>query len=67
LCIPKSSMRENLLKEKHSGALVGHFIHDRMFVQMNSLYYWIGMRKNVKKFVKKCRIFQHEKGKRQNT
>ena len=25
LCIPNCSMRENLLKEKHSGGLAGHF------------------------------------------
>jgi hypothetical protein len=31
LCIPKSSMRENLLKEKHSGGLVVHFGHDKTF------------------------------------
>jgi hypothetical protein len=31
LCIPKCSMRDNLLKEKHSGGLDGHFIHDKMF------------------------------------
>ena len=24
LCIPRSSMRENLIKEKHSGGMVGH-------------------------------------------
>jgi hypothetical protein len=29
LCIPKSSMRENFLNEKHSGGLVGHFSHDK--------------------------------------
>jgi hypothetical protein len=63
-CIPKSSMRENILKEKHSGGLDGHFGHDKTFVQLNSLYYWPGMRKYVKKFVNKCRIFQHEKRKR---
>ena len=25
LCIPKISMRENLIKEKHSGGMAGHF------------------------------------------
>jgi hypothetical protein len=39
LCISKISMRENLLKEKHSGGLDGHFGHDKTFVQLNSLYY----------------------------
>ena len=67
LCILKSSMRENLLKEKHSGGLAGHFIHEKTFVQLNNLYYWLGMRTNVNKFVNKCRICQHAKGKRQNT
>ena len=32
LCILKGSMRENLLKEKHSGGLDGHFSHDKTFV-----------------------------------
>jgi hypothetical protein len=36
LCIPNSSMRENLLKEKHSGGLAGHFGHDKTFAQLNS-------------------------------
>jgi hypothetical protein len=67
LCILKSSMRENLLKEKHSGGLVGHFGHDKTFVQLNNLYYWPGIRKDVKKFFNRCRICQHAKGKRQNT
>jgi hypothetical protein len=40
LCILKSSMRENLLKEKHSGGLAGHFGHEKTFVQLNNLYYW---------------------------
>ena len=29
LCIPRSSMRENLIKEKHSGGMVGHFGQDK--------------------------------------
>jgi hypothetical protein len=66
LCIPKSSMRENFLKEKHSGGLAGHFGHENTFRQMNSLYYWPRMRTYVQKFVNICRIFQHVKGKRKN-
>jgi hypothetical protein len=67
LCIPKCSMRDNLLKEKHSGGLVGHFSHDKTFAQLRSSYYWPGMRTKVIKFVNRCRIFQHVKGKIQNT
>jgi hypothetical protein len=66
LCIPKCSMRENLLKEKHSGGLARHFGHDKMFSKLNSSYYWLGMRKNVNKFVDRCIICQHMKGKRKN-
>jgi hypothetical protein len=67
LCIPKCSTRDNLLKEKHSGGLAGHFSHDKTFTQLRSSYYWTGMRTEVMKFVNRCRIFQYEKGKRQNT
>jgi hypothetical protein len=66
LCIPKCSMRENLLKEKHSGGLVRHFSHEKTFSKLNSSYYWPGMRTYVKKFVDRCRICQHTKGKRKN-
>jgi hypothetical protein len=67
LCIPKCSMMDNLLKEKHSGGLAGHFGDDKKFVQLSSSYYWPGMRTKVIKFVKICRIFQHATGQRQNT
>jgi hypothetical protein len=39
LFIPRCSMRDNLLKEKHSGGLARHFSHDKMFAQLNSSYY----------------------------
>jgi hypothetical protein len=66
LCIPKCSMRENLLKEKHSGGLAGHFGHDKTFSKMNGSYFWPGMRTDVRKFVDRCRICQHTEGKRKN-
>ena len=67
LCVPRCSMRDNLLKEKHNGGLAGHFSHDKMFAQLISSYYWLGMREKVIKFVNRCKICQHAKGKRQNT
>jgi hypothetical protein len=66
LCIPKCSMSENLLKEKHSGGLARHFGHDKKFSKLNGSYFGPGMTIDVKKFVDRCRICQHTKGKRQN-
>jgi hypothetical protein len=43
LCIPNCSMRENLLKEKHSGGLVGHFVHDKTFTKLRESYFWLGI------------------------
>jgi hypothetical protein len=63
LCIPKCSTRDNLLKENHSGGLVGHFGHDKTFAQLSNSYYWSGMRTRVIKIVNICRICQHAKGK----
>jgi hypothetical protein len=63
LCILKCLMRDNLLKENHSGGLAGHFGHGKTYAQLSSSYYWPGMRSDVNKFVDKCKIFQYAKGK----
>lgn len=44
-------MRDNLLKDKHSGGFFGHFSHDTRYVQLRSFYYWVGMRVDVEWFV----------------
>jgi hypothetical protein len=36
LCILRCFMRGNLIKEKHSGGLSGHFGHDKTFAQINA-------------------------------
>jgi hypothetical protein len=59
-------MRENLVKEKHSGGLAGHFGHDKTFAKLSESYFWPGMRADVKRFVDRCRICQHSKGRKQN-
>jgi hypothetical protein len=37
------------------------------FSKLNESYFWPGMRMDVKKFVYRCRICHHTKGKSQNT
>ena len=39
LCVPKCSMRENLIKEKHSGGLAGHFGTDKTYEQLSHFYF----------------------------
>ena len=59
-------MRENLIKKKHNGGLAGNFGHDKTFEKLQHFYYWPKMRSKVQKFVNKCKICQHAKGKSQN-
>ena len=47
LCIPRSSMRLNLIKEKHSGGLAGHFEIDKTLSLLKEKYYWPQMYKDV--------------------
>ena len=59
-------MRDNLIKEKHSGGLAGHFGEDKTFEQLTHFYFWPRMRSEVEKYVKNCKICQYAKGKSQN-
>eukprot|EP00253_Pinus_taeda_P016899 PITA_16899 len=43
LCIPKCSMRENNIQEKHSGGLAGHVSIDKTLDQLSHFYYWSKM------------------------
>eukprot|EP00253_Pinus_taeda_P024483 PITA_24483 len=47
LCILDSSMRENIVWEKHSGGLAGHFGIDKTLKQLERFYYWPRMRRDV--------------------
>ena len=67
LCIPRSFMRLNLIKEKHSGGLAGHFGIDKTLSLLKEKYYWPQMYKDVQKFVKSCGVCQVTKRVSQNT
>ena len=67
LCIPRGSMRLNLIKEKYSGGLARHFGIDKTLSFLKEKYYWPQMYKDVQKFVKSCGVCQVTKGVSQNT
>ena len=66
LCILKYSMRENLIQEKHSGGLSRQFGQEKTFVLVSNFYFWPNMQHDVKKFIERCRICQHAKGRSEN-
>ena len=39
LCIPRCSIRENLIEEKHSGGLSGHFGKDKTFALVSNFLF----------------------------
>ena len=59
-------MIENLIKEKHSGGLAGHFGTDKTYEQLSHFYFWPKTRVEVDNFVKNCKVCQYAKGRSQN-
>lgn len=62
LCVCKFSMRENIIKEKHSGSLGGHFGLDKTLEQVRRFYYWPKLQVDVRRYVEGYTICQREKG-----
>lgn len=67
LCIPKTSLRLLLMQEMHSSGLAGHFGRDKVISQLESRYYWPGLKKEKERFIRRCPTCQEAKGVRQNT
>jgi hypothetical protein len=51
LCIPISSMRENIIRELHSSVLAGQFGNDKMLALIEDKYYWSKMKKDITRYV----------------
>nr|GEU63691.1 hypothetical protein [Tanacetum cinerariifolium] len=67
LCIPKTSLRSQLIKEIHVGGLSAHLGRDKTIARVESQFYWPKLKRNVGDFVKRCVTCQEGKGKAQNT
>ncbi|GJX98930.1 putative nucleotidyltransferase, ribonuclease H [Tanacetum coccineum] len=59
LCIPNTSLRLKIIKELHGE---GHVGRDRTLQLVHASYFWPTMRKEVDRYVKRCRICQVLKG-----
>ena len=51
LCIPESSLRLLILKESHSGVLMGHFGRDKTYDMLSTHYFWPRMNRDVERLV----------------
>ncbi|CAL0313886.1 unnamed protein product [Lupinus luteus] len=54
LCVPKSSIRDVLVKESHEGGLMGHFGVQKTLDMLKEHFYWPRMKQDVQKFCEKC-------------
>ena len=66
LCVPRCSMRTNIIKEKHSGTMGGHFGLDKTLELVRRYYYWLKLQTDVRNFVETCMICQRAKGRTTN-
>lgn len=61
LVIPKHLVLE-ILHSHHSEPLAGHLGMNKTYSKISKRYYWVGMQKDVEKFVKTCPVCQNRKG-----
>lgn len=63
LCLPDSSLRLKIIQELHNE---GHLGRDRTLQLATSSYFWPSMRRDIARFVERCRTCQLAKGKASN-
>ena len=61
LCIPKGSIRNNLLHDNHATPIAGHLGVNKTYLRIRPHYYWKGMRQTIEEFVNACVICQSTK------
>ena len=63
LCVPQSSLRELLVREAHSGGLMGHFGIKKTLDVLSDHFFWPHMKRDVERICKKCITCKQAKSK----
>jgi len=58
LCIPRTSLRDFLSWEMHTGGLIGHVDQNKMIEAVEHKFYWPRLKRDVAKIVDQCRTCQ---------